>query len=100
MRLASPKPGKKAKSVGDAVAEKRNRFPCVTKEPPVFRFLIAKSPLVVFAMPRAGCSFHEPRKSTGRLMPVFQSIPVEKSPRKVLVTVRESPGFPEVGSSI
>src|SRR5215210_1553485 len=98
--LASPKPGKNAKSVGDALAAKRNRFPCLTNAPPVLRFRTANTPRdVVLATPTTGWSFHDPRKRIGRLMPVSQSIPLSKSPRKVRVTVIESLGSGVLGSS-
>src|SRR4026209_486302 len=51
-------------------------------------------------MPTAGWSFQEPRNRMGRLIPVSQSMPVEKSPRKVRVTVIESVGSGVLGSSI
>src|SRR3954471_15148761 len=55
-------------------------------------------PDVELATPTAGCSFHDPRKRTGRLMPVSQSIPVEKSPLKIRVTSSESLGSGVLGS--
>ena len=54
IRLNGPMPGKKANSVGDAVAPKRNRLPWRTKLPFVFRFRTANAPLVVLPMPTDG----------------------------------------------
>jgi hypothetical protein len=60
---------------------------------------MAKGPDVVLATPTTGWSFHDPRKRIGRLMPVSQSIPLSKSPRKVRLTVIESVGSGVLGSS-
>src|SRR6185437_6004725 len=83
IRLSGPIPGKKANSVGDAVAPNRNRLPWRTKLPLVLRFRMANGPAVVFPMPTTGWSFHEPRNRTGRLMPVSQSTELSKLLRKV-----------------
>jgi hypothetical protein len=92
IRLNGPMPGKKPNSVGEAVAAKRNRFPCCTKAPFVARFRMANGPLVLLPMPTTGWSFHDPRNSTGKLMPVSQSNELWKSPRKVCCTRRLSAG--------
>ncbi len=73
-------PGKNAKRVGVELTPMRNRFPCCTQAPPVFRLRSANGPLVVLEMPSDGWSFHEPRKRIGRLMPVSQSSVLWKSP--------------------
>ena len=57
------------------------------------------APLVVLPMPTTGWTFQEPRKSTGRLMPVSQSIVVSKSLRKVRRTCTLSVGSGVDGSS-
>src|SRR5712691_219788 len=100
IRLRGPIPGKNPNSVGADVTEKRNRLPCCTKLPPVLRFRTANAcPASEFPIPSTGCSFHDPRKSTGRLIPVSQSIELWKSPVKNRVTVNESVGFGVDGSS-
>ncbi len=47
---------------------------------------------MLFAMPSEGWSFHDPRKSTGRLMPVSQSIVLWKLPFAIWLTSTESLG--------
>jgi hypothetical protein len=60
---------------------------------------MANGPEVVLATPTMGWSFHDPRNRIGRLIPVSQSIPLSKWPKKVLVTVIESVGSGVLGSS-
>ena len=84
IRLSGPIPGKKANSVGEAEAPNRKRLPWRTKLPFVFRLRTANAPAgVALPIPTTGWSFHEPRKSTGRLIPVSQSSVLWKSLRNV-----------------
>ena len=99
IRLRGPRPGKKPNSVGDAVAPKRKRLPWRTKLPLVARFRMANGPLVLLPTPTTGWSFHDPRNNTGRLIPVSQSIELEKSPRNVCRTRTLSVGSGVAGLS-
>src|SRR5687768_17368371 len=99
IRWSGPTPGKKAKNVGVELTPTRNRFPCRTQAPSVFRLRRANGPLVVLEIPSDGWSFHELRKRIGRLMPVSQSSELSKSPEKSCVTTSESLGSGVDGSS-
>ena len=87
MREMGPTPGKNPKMVGERPAENDSRFPCWMNSPPVKRLRSMKGPLVLFRIPTLGCSFHVAGNSIGKLMPVSQSISVEKSSPKIRVKV-------------
>src|SRR5574338_468259 len=87
-------PPERKNSVGESVARNSIRFFWNTHAPAVLRLRTAKNWLWVDALATRmlGCSFQVERKSSGRLMPVFQLRPVWKSPAADRYTVTESKG--------